>query len=567
MLALPSLWLALAADPFLADIPLQGALVDADGAAPSGSRTVQFTITGESGPIWSGVKVVHLDRGLFSAMLEGVDLTRLGAAELSITVSLDGQVSAPAPIGWAPRAGLAYDALHVGGVPADEVMKQGDPVPWGDVTGAPAVLTPSVAAATYLTQANATSTYLTQASATSTYLTQANATSTYLTAATAAATYAPLSGGGFASAAQGAAADAALPRSGGTVTGAVTFPGGVWTSGGTVGVGTSSPAATLDVGGTGAIKVPVGTTAQRPAGVAGMVRFNASLGRLEYHNGSDWVGVGEFSAIGGTVTDIPGFRVHTFTASGTFSATGATGDVEVLLVGGGGGGGGSTAGGGGAGGVLYVPVYSVTPGEVTVTVGAGGAGSRFSDAGTVNNTSGGNSVFGALTAFGGGYGASGRPSGSRAAAGGGSGGGGGYYVGNDIPTLAAAAGTVGQGFAGGAAVSSATTPGGYGGGGGGGAGGAGQAFGAAGSGVGGNGGAGVTSSISGTARVYGGGGGGSGNSGGGAGGSGGGGAGGNTGDGSPGTANTGGGGGASGTYQSGSGAAGGSGIVIVRYPH
>ena len=76
MLALPSLWLALAADPFLADIPLQGALVDADGAAPSGSRTVQFTITGESGPIWSGVKVVHLDRGLFSAMLEGVDLTR-----------------------------------------------------------------------------------------------------------------------------------------------------------------------------------------------------------------------------------------------------------------------------------------------------------------------------------------------------------------------------------------------------------------------------------------------------------------------------------------------------------
>jgi len=44
---------------------------------------------------------------------------------------------------------------------------------------------------------------------------------------------------------------------------------------------------------TGYLTFPVGTTAQRPASpVAGMVRFNTSLGYLECFNGSIWIKVG-----------------------------------------------------------------------------------------------------------------------------------------------------------------------------------------------------------------------------------------------------------------------------------
>ena len=242
--------------------------------------------------------------------------------------------------------------------------------------------------------------------------------------------------------------------------------------------------------------------------------------------------------------------------------------VEVLVVAGGGGGGGSTAGGGGGGGVLYSSAVSITPGSaITATVGDGGAGTVRSDQGAPTNTSGGNSVFGALTAIGGGRGYSGSDTYTpRTSAVGGSGGGGGYYGGGLDPkgSGTSSAGTAGQGFAGGdgAAIGE------WGGGGGGGAGGAGGAQ------VSDNtlrtGGPGLGFNISGTFQYYGGGGGGgaftSGFSLGGIGG------GGNGGDGiayvpTAGATNTGGGGGGGGYYQYGpGGGAGGSGIIIVRYP-
>jgi hypothetical protein len=245
--------------------------------------------------------------------------------------------------------------------------------------------------------------------------------------------------------------------------------------------------------------------------------------------------------------------------------------VEVLVVAGGGGGGGSTAGGGGAGGVIYNSAYQITnAAAITVTVGAGGAGSQKSNDGSPNNTNGANSVFGSLTAIGGGYGFSGRPAGSRVANSGGSGGGAGFFGGNDILVSPPGAGTPGQGFSGGPVVNYGFDW--WGGAGGGGAGGEGAAN------VQNNslrtGGPGLPFSISGTSTYYGGGGGGgcfgngTGPSPGGQGG------GGNGGDGSSfiatsGTSNTGGGGGGSGFYQNGpnpSGGNGGSGIVIVRYP-
>lgn len=95
--------------------------------------------------------------------------------------------------------------------------------------------------------------------------------------------------------------------------------------------------------------------------------------------------------------------------------------VEVLVVGGGGGGGMDMGGGGGGGGVIYSQSYAVYPGQaISVTVGAGGWGApapgtnRGDGSGPQNGghqfnisaTGGNNSIFGTITANGGGYGAS-----------------------------------------------------------------------------------------------------------------------------------------------------------------
>jgi len=245
-------------------------------------------------------------------------------------------------------------------------------------------------------------------------------------------------------------------------------------------------------------------------------------------------------------------------------------EVEVLVVAGGGGGGygesnvnGGGGGGGGAGGVIYSNSQSITPGSaITVTVGAGGA--VLANSGSAGNN-GANSVFGSLTAIGGGAGGGGDFEGSNAGATGGSGGGAGGD-GTYGPSIFSA-GTSGQGFAGGARNGS-TNRAAAGGGGAGGAGSSATAL-ANGTGKGGAGGPGLGYNISGTFTYYAGGGGGGAsnnfasgvvNSDGGVGG---GGSGGGASGPSNGTANTGGGGG--GGYGSNAGA-GGSGIVIVRYP-
>ena len=48
----------------------------------------------------------------------------------------------------------------------------------------------------------------------------------------------------------------------------------------------------LNIGGSAYLKVPIGTTAQRPAaGTAGMLRFNSTLGKLEQHDGTTWTAI------------------------------------------------------------------------------------------------------------------------------------------------------------------------------------------------------------------------------------------------------------------------------------
>ena len=111
------------------------------------------------------------------------------------------------------------------------------------------------------------------------------------------------------------------------------------------------------------------------------------------------------------------YAYHTFTRSGShnFNVLAGSGHINVLVVAGGGGGGMDMGGGGGGGGVIYSSYYvsqSSTP--INVFVGNGGKGAPAAGVGGQNTahqynisaTNGENSVFGNLTAIGGGYGGS-----------------------------------------------------------------------------------------------------------------------------------------------------------------
>ena len=260
--------------------------------------------------------------------------------------------------------------------------------------------------------------------------------------------------------------------------------------------------------------------------------------------------------------------VTQFTSTGTtsFSVPAGVTAVDVLVVAGGGGG---QWGGGGAGGMIYRPGFPVSPGgTVSLTVGAGGG----------QNTSGQNSVFGTLTAIGGGDGGDHGPSSPANGTSGGSGGGvgrdggpGGIGGPGSQPGQPGDSGTYGHGSPGGPNPHGMSGWQGAGGGGGaGGTGGAGSEH-RPNDEYGGDGGAGRSSTITGSTVFYAGGGGGgrhpTGGRNPGAGGSGGGGNGGGYpgsggGTGTPGQTNRGGGGGGS---HPGAHGSGGPGIVVVRY--
>jgi Putative Ig domain len=301
------------------------------------------------------------------------------------------------------------------------------------------------------------------------------------------------------------------------------------------------------------------------------------------------------------VIKAPAIVSFTSTGSSTWTVPTGLSAVQVLMVAGGGAGGVSTVGavnggGGGAGGMIEMSSFPVTPGgSVSYTVGAGGPNSWFdghpsspagSYPGSRPNAQGSDSVFGSLTAKGGGFGGSGNfstDSGDALGSAGGSGGGHAGWASSTAPNASEASGTqptqpgnsgtYGYGYPGGKGGNPSTVGGG---GGGASAKGTGSIETNSAQGVGG---AGRSSSISGSSVTYGGGGGAGGYPGtvaaAGAGGSGGGGAG--TPGGTlspatatPGTTNRGGGGGGCSGVSSNPGTKlyggnGGPGIIIVKY--
>jgi hypothetical protein len=61
-------------------------------------------------------------------------------------------------------------------------------------------------------------------------------------------------------------------------------------AGSSIGIGTAGPEVSLDISqNTDAIGLPKGTTAQRPTGVEGFIRFNSTSKALEIYDGTNWV--------------------------------------------------------------------------------------------------------------------------------------------------------------------------------------------------------------------------------------------------------------------------------------
>ena len=83
---------------------------------------------------------------------------------------------------------------------------------------------------------------------------------------------------------------------------------------------------------------------------------------------------GRFTATGGIITNVSGYKYHVFLTSSVFSVEETISSIDVLVVGGGGGGGYRIGGGGAGSGVLIGAISNLPAGEYAIQVGAGGMG-------------------------------------------------------------------------------------------------------------------------------------------------------------------------------------------------
>jgi hypothetical protein len=104
---------------------------------------------------------------------------------------------------------------------------------------------------------------------------------------------------------------------------------------GNVGIGTTNPAAILDVATTGtgsAIVIPRDTTANRPtSAVNGMIRYNTDTNKFEAYENSGWSNmIGSGSTLAGTNQEVQFNDNGTMGANGNFTYDKATGTLSVL---------------------------------------------------------------------------------------------------------------------------------------------------------------------------------------------------------------------------------------------
>jgi hypothetical protein len=78
-----------------------------------------------------------------------------------------------------------------------------------------------------------------------------------------------------------------------------------------------SASGTAEFTSTGAVKIPVGTQAQRPTPVAGMLRFNGDVDEFEGYNGTAWASVGGSAISNDTATTTDLFPTFVDATTGT----------------------------------------------------------------------------------------------------------------------------------------------------------------------------------------------------------------------------------------------------------
>jgi len=95
----------------------------------------------------------------------------------------------------------------------------------------------------------------------------------------------------------------------------------VFDSNGRLGINSTTPAVKLDIRSTDAIRVPVGTTGERPTGAAGYIRYNSSIASYEGHNGSEWAGIGGAAEVETAVSSTSATTCESFAKASYRSAS------------------------------------------------------------------------------------------------------------------------------------------------------------------------------------------------------------------------------------------------------
>jgi hypothetical protein len=96
----------------------------------------------------------------------------------------------------------------------------------------------------------------------------------------------------------------------------LTFSSTTLSLSGTLSITTLDVSGDVNLNGTGAVKVPTGTTAQRPSPATGDFRFNTSTAAFEGYNGSAWGSIGG-GATGGSGDQV--FYLNSQTVTTTYS--------------------------------------------------------------------------------------------------------------------------------------------------------------------------------------------------------------------------------------------------------